>query len=262
MCIRDSTNGVGYDVWVTLCQNGINDNPDQDDITDPYYYQDGKSAELSRWYWYNDMTSFLTPGHRGVYLQGPAFTGDSGLPGGRYWRAAVKIGLVEGQWFNANLVGNMERNPAYMDNMDGRGLRAKVCETMADSKWYGAKHMGLIAFVGYPSDPIFPLVKSIPHGPPRNRWYSVKPYNPVMYSPLQVSLYYILYKPLWDLGVPDRELRPLCLRWSSEIIQSRYGGHDRAAHGHPREDRFRPGWRADGASYYAVSYTHLTLPTN
>ena len=114
------TGGAAYDVWVTMCQNGINDNPWQDNYTDPYAGQPGLNEEKAMWSTYYDTTNaFITPGGPSTYLHGPYFTGDEGLPGGRYWRTAVKIGMPEGMWWNINMVGNFEKNQTdYLNNMD------------------------------------------------------------------------------------------------------------------------------------------------
>ncbi|GEM_PF-3054928 len=240
-------NGVGYDVWVTLLQNGLDD--DSDGIKDPYVGQAGESSERNAWYtFYDTCKSFLTPGDACGYLQGPQFTGDPGFPGGRTWRTALRIGMPTSMYCDINVIGNKElADTAYMDNMDGQGLHAGAPTRAGDVSTYGENHLGLISFAGYTTDTKLPGSGST----------TFKPYlyDPIGYSPLQIDLREPLYSGL--VGAQNtvtttiaNTLGAKAEDWRKAILSARYNGADRAGNGNTlMEARLRPGWQADGASH-------------
>ena len=303
-------NGIAYDVWMPLRADGVDDN--QNGSVDD-------QNERDMWYRYYQNISFLTPGRPGPLLPGTQFTRESGLPGGRYWRAAIKIGLPEGQWGNINVMGNLEgdsTDPDYMmNNMDGRGLKATPAVRMyycpnwrnhggtsagaewrsrgpadctictdalraatgdsyatvplvPESPWFthGPNHMDLITFQGYPNagEEVFsptgrandvliqtriPDTDSDRNNDATSSEDAMRPYDSVGYSPLQLSLYFPLKHFVtnkYTMSSADAD------RWARAIIESRYGGNQRAAQGTVVEKRFRPGWQVDGASFYAI----------
>ena len=248
------TNGVGYDIWVTLCQNGINDNPWEDNYTDPYTGQPGLDDERNSWYdFYDTVNEFLTPGGASMYLQGPDFTGDPGLPGGVYWRTALRMGMPESSWFNINVTGNLEKTEDYLTNIDGNGLKGRVVKKASSEVSYDDDHLGLMSFSGY-SDSDGPFKY---YGNPRNPNAQMYPYDAVCYSPLQISLRALYYDSFAGAvnsvsSSDSTSFKNWSNAWSEAVIRARYGGHNRAAHGYSRWERYRPGWRADGASFYVI----------
>ena len=245
-------NGVGYDIWVTLNQNGIDD--DQNGVTDPGW---GQGSDGSLWQYYDTCTAFLAPMDQCGYLQGPMFTGAYELPGGAYWRASLNVGMPQGTFYDINVTGNMEKLtpdcPARMNptgtgpGMDGQGLRVvpagryhwqqdmSTGNPQIDATNYGSGLAGL-SFQGYAGETAFPTVG----------------YDTVYYSPLQTSLRDMLYDALLNGNAPASmasATQGLPDTWAESIIRARYGGNMLAAGGDPR---YRPGWRADGASFFVI----------
>ncbi len=258
------TNGVGYDVWATLCQNTIDDNPWASGGADPGLGTSDYDPERSVWanQYHDTCSSFLTPGGPSLYLQGPRFVGDAGLPGGRYWRMAVRVVMPEGGYFNANMIGNAQGTK--LTDMDGAGLGgARATKYGATSVYrnyatdiadYGPNHMGLMGFTAYSGDDALPYT-----GNPNNP--TITPYDAVCYSPLQISLKQQLYDartaPLasWFPLSGDQATAygNVCNAWADKILQARYGGtNKRPAATSSHEARYQVGWRADGGSYYVI----------
>ena len=191
---------------------------------------------------------FLTHGGRCFLHPGGTITGTFRICRGMYWRWAAKIGVPEERYMNLNVIGNNEMladGAARLDNLDGRGLHAVNADATTSPN-----QIGILGWRGYPGEYVY------------KRGGFPALFNMVQYAPsqldpsrlLSLDYYALPYTPgaqptalvTGGLGkVSVQKARSMAQRW----IAQRWGEDSLPADG---TDRWRVGWRRDGASYYKI----------
>ncbi len=210
--------------------------------------------------YYYDTGIFVVSSGSSYYLPGSTLTNQLVGTKGVYWRYGVKLGVPHGMYLDLNSVGNLDGATAslqpssYLNNIGNIGLVATRAEDEAASTVQG-RHLGRLHWKGFQNGG--------PNGGPEaqyNQGGFPRFYDEVNYLPSQISMESLFERNrftgisyvLWDngtgfnLSIPREKARSL--------LQYRLGAGERAGDG---TDRFRPGWRRDGASYYK-----LTSPDN
>jgi len=224
---------------------------------------------------YFNTAPFILFSGNSFYHSGRTLTGEETLPGNLYWRWAVKLGIAHGTYINLNTAGNFDSSPAYLANIGGIGLRA--ARTMDETETYdhtpGYSFSYYDAGAGRYYNTVGPLFPSAHLGRLRWRGYDTDYematnggypmfYNEVMYHPSAVNLEKLFrqgtYKKRYNSTTSGggfewqvRGDRAAELMESNEkareLIAYRLGPDQLPGDG---TDRYRVGWRPDGATYY------------
>ena len=233
-------------------------------------------------YYFNTAPFILFSGDS-FYFPGRQLTGEGALPGNLWWRWGAKLGIAHGTYMNLNTAGNLDGADAnYLDHMGGLNLLAARSEDEAENyehkdvrpmAWWDTSpadprdyrwrsyagpllrtdHLGRIKWRGYSGE--FELVNS--GGFPSF-------YNEVAFHPSQISLEKLVHHGTFPkryssstegnsdgvdyvtVGTKREELG-IDRSKARSVIAHRLGPDGRVATGH---DRYRTGWRRDGATYY------------
>jgi len=194
----------------------------------------------------HDQVGFLTHGGECFLHPGSKISGESRLGGGSYWRWAAKIGVPQESYMNLNAIGNnalKAGGAARLGNLDGRGLHA-----MDGDDTTSPHHVGLLSWKGYPGEYVY-----------QGGEFHFR-FNAVQYSPYQLDPYRLLAVDYWQPQYaphvePTRLLTAGAM--SSQKAQTvaeswvaqRWGPDGLPGDG---SDKWRVGWRRDGASYYKI----------
>jgi len=202
----------------------------------PFYYE---NTSVSTYYY--DRPPFVIFSGPTYYQPGSRMTGESTLAGGLYWMWGVKVGPTHSAYANFNVHGNLDGTAsAYLNDMGGLGLKARQAAGERNDT-LGFQHLGRIEWKGFTGEYDYTTRGGFPRG-----------FNNVQYAPAAANLERLFqcsqypgvtYGP-GETGPPnvgvDREK-------ARAIIRHRWGADGLPATGH---DRWRVGWRRDGASYY------------
>jgi len=190
--------------------------------------------------WYYDTAPFVLFAGDTYFESGETLTGTFALPGGTFWRWAVKLGVPQDAYINLNTAGNLDgRDAAYLNNMGGIGLGAqRVCDQTESQ--VVSDHLGRIAWKGFPGEFHYSL-----GGFPRF-------YNEVSWHPAQISLERLFmrdsYAGMTIYPPDDRAINLKIDRAKArKLIAYRLGDDGKPGDG---GERYRVGWRRDGATYY------------
>jgi len=209
-------------------QAGIDDDGNGD--PNPPYNEYGENAALYNYYY--DSSPFVIFTENCYYQPCGPITREATLPGGLYWRWSFNVGPTQSSYVNLNAVGNVDATGvsssginSYLNNMGGIGLKARLAVDERTSIVPG-EHLGRIEWQGFPDC-----------------------YNDVMYAPAAANLEKVFQAHEYGDGGngkgPSAKVNRLKAR---ALIRYRWGNGS----GIPADgtDRWRVGWRRDGASYY------------
>ncbi|HUV38554.1 MAG TPA: hypothetical protein VMY39_03025, partial [Planctomycetota bacterium] len=229
--------------------------------------------------YYNTAPFILFSGNT-YYYPGKALTGEEST-NNLYWRWAAKLGIAHGGYLNLNTAGNLDgADTAYLANMGGLGLRAARTDDEEENYEHKAGPP-VSAWVAPPGDPVDLRWRSLA-GPKlrsdhlgRIRWrgfandYEYQTngafpyhYDEVAFHPSQISLEKLMHQGTFpwrytttgdqdgvDYPTVGRKVDDMNIdrARARQVIAYRRGPDGRVADG---TDRYRPGWRRDGATYY------------
>jgi len=205
-------------------------------------------------YLYNDLAPAVLFEGDTYFYGGRNMTGEATLPGGTHWRWSVKLGVPHSMYHNLNTIGNLECSAgSNINNMGSIGLRARQCtdETDCMDTIQGkqiavpSQHLGRIAWKGFSGE----YNNDVQGGFP-------KYYNEVNWHPSQVSLEKLFWRGNFTgsyVNAPsptdDWSLNLRIDRNKARKLVAYRLGNDGVAGG---GDRYRVGWRRDGATYYRM----------
>ena len=212
----------------------------------------GSSDEKSLLKLYHDKGPFVLYSGDSYFFPGASLTGEVSLPGNVHWRWAVKMGVSHAARINLNTVGNLDgRNTSLLNDVGNLSsvfghpsLVGKRAVDEADLLWQDrSRHLGRIQWKGFSGEYEFQ------DGFPRF-------YNEVNYLPSQVNLEKLFrrsrYSGVTTTPYEDAQVNLLMdPAMAHPLIEYRLG--DDGKPGAPGEhERYMPGWRRDGATFYRL----------
>ncbi|KPK99971.1 MAG: hypothetical protein AMK75_06105, partial [Planctomycetes bacterium SM23_65] len=191
--------------------------------------------------WYYDTAPFVLFSGQTYFYPGTTITGEQALGGGTFWRWAVKLGVAHGSYLNLNTAGNLlGKNTSYLNNIGGLNLRAQRAVDEATTQ-IDTQHLGRLQWKGFAGEFEY------------NRGGFPMFYDEIGDHPSQVSLEKLFKIDTYaGLDVPGWLLRSmgdldLDRQKARQLIAYRLGPNGAPGDG---SDRYKPGWRQDGATYY------------
>ena len=266
----DTTHNREFDVWVgrtlaawrndgsgTIVHRGHPDHGDDidfdgDGVAVPGKPYDGSgnsngafwNEERSVTTWYYDTGPFVLFSGQTYFYPGRTLTGEMATAGGPYWRWAAKCGVAHGSYLNLNMVGNlMGKNSNYLNNIGRLNLKGKRCVD-EDTSQIDSDHLSRIQWKGYTGEyeydkggfpRFFNEVAYHPSQISLERLFKTNEYAGIVLAPWEVN-------SLNDVKVDRQKAR--------DLIAYRLGGDLKPGDG---SDRYNPGWRQDGATYYRMA---------
>ena len=218
---------------------------DMDGIANPVYvYGSGtpfakENQSVSNYYY--DRPPFVIFTGPTYYHPGSRMTGESMLAGGLYWMWGVKLGPTHSAYGNLNVHGNLDAaSSSYMNDIGGLGLKARQAAGERNDT-LGCQHLGRIEWKGFDGEYEYTTKGGFPRG-----------FDNVQYAPAAANLERLFhcseYQGVkYEAGETSPPNVGIDRAKARALIRYRWGNDGVPATGH---DRWRVGWRRDGATYY------------
>jgi len=270
----DAASNREYDVWLGRTNNWFDsqgrtvseDHPDakipvdddSDGVANPPYTPYGQltiNENYCIFDYYYDQVPFVIYTGPTFYQPGSRITGEAALPGGIYWRWGLNVGPTQEGYANLNTAGNVDGLNAetptanrYVSNIGQVGLVARRAYDERTSLVY-SEHLGRMEWQGFPGEYEYALTRTDTQSRPCKGF--PQRYNNVLYSPAAANLERLFLRHEYSGQVVEAGSAPQAnvdRAKARALIRYRWPNNNNV----PADgtDRWRVGWRRDGASYY------------
>ncbi len=194
----------------------------------------GLEENADVWYYWDRAQNVMNTYNQFMF-PGQPLTGEFGLPNGLVWRWSLNVGYNHSLYMNINVAGNVELGSSDLaTNMGNIGLRTNVAaeDQLLDGD-VPRLHRGRIEWRGFSGE----YADNQTSGFPAN-------FNAVAFQPSQMNLERLFYRP----GLSSATSLTISRAKAQALVRARW------PNGKPADgnQKWRPGWRRDGATYYKL----------